>query len=136
MATKETTTTKTPKDIIGTVLEETSQERRIAHVEFNKATRELQDRIDQINEDTKPIAQAFTDAKADVAAHQRFQSRMKRQDWDARKRVLDHALAEAQAAFRATQRTSQEAIAPLQELQKSALEKCKELAQEWAAHQR
>lgn len=127
---------QTPKDLVQQVLEETANDRRAAHADFNKATRDLQARIDQINEDTAHLGRALANARADVAAHARFEKRMKRQDWDTKKRLLDAALADAQAEFRAAQRKGQEAVAPLQERQNAAAAKCKALADEWQAHQR
>lgn len=133
---KETAPKSIDASVVQEVLDEISKARREAHADFNRVTRDLQAKIQQVNEDDRPVAVAYQDAQADLAAHARFEARMKRQDFDARKRLLERSLADAQAAFRAAQRRAEEAIAPLTERQKAAAAKCQELAREWAAHQR
>ncbi len=132
--------TETPKSVDASVVEdvlaEISRDRRAAHADLDRVVREMQNHLAAVNEANQAVVIADIEAEADVKAHQRFEKRMKRPDFDARKRVLDRVRADAQAKLRAARQKVETDVAPYQHRLQAAQQKVKELAQEWAAHQR
>lgn len=124
------------KTMIEAVLTEISSDRRTAHAALKAIEKEASTQIDAINERDATVVKALADAQADLRAHMRFEKRMPKQAFDEKRRIIDVALAEAQANHTAASKKARDELAPIQERAEAAQKRIAELAREWQAHLR
>jgi predicted nucleic acid-binding Zn-ribbon protein len=118
------------------IIQEIASELAAAREDRDAARRDLQGRLDLINEEAAGVLRDVRDAEADLRVVQRLEGRLARAVYDARRRDAQRAFDTANAALAARRTQAQNELAPLQEKLRTLEKRVLDLEAEEKAHAR